>query len=154
MAATRVGVGDTVKTADMNDSLIARIGSANTQANSAGTTSTTPTSVLTLTVNVVAGKTYAVVFTGRISSAAGDFAIARLKTVNASGTDLNHATLYVGNATGAGLQLECYGEYTAASTGSVVFVATLERVSGGTGTVTLRASSTGPAFLYVDYLGL
>jgi hypothetical protein len=139
----------------MNDALIARIGSASLLANSATITSTTPTSVLTLSANLISGKTYAIVFTGRPSSSvAGDFAIVRIKTVSATGTDLNHATIFLGSATGAGLELECYAEFTAASTGAVLFVATLERVTGGTGNIILRASSTGPAFLTCDYLGV
>lgn len=156
MAAIRVAVGDVVATASMNDALTCRMGSANVVANSAGNTTTTAASIMTLSVNVVSGKTYAVQFMGRISvGTAGDTSVVRIKTVSASGTDLNSTQMWGGTTDAGGFECSCYAEYTAPSTATVVFVVTLERaVTGAATATTLKASATGPAYLYCDYLGI
>jgi hypothetical protein len=154
MTARTVNAGDIILADDMSNALKKRIGTAVLTANSANIT-TTAVQVASMTVNLVNGETYGFRWNARISSsAAADTVFSKLRPTSSSTTEINVAPLYIpvssGTAAG-GYTTDMWTEYTATSTGSMVFVITVER-NIGTGTINVKASTSGPAYFTCDYL--
>lgn len=145
-----VAAGDIIKASDINKVLDRRVGSNFVVVNSAGFT--TITVINTLVVNLVAGRTYGLNFSARISSSiAADACLVRIKPGSVAGTDLNVTQSGIPTASNSGWDTELYAEFTASATGSQTFVSTVER-SIGSGTIIVRASATGAAILTCDYI--
>lgn len=145
-----VAAGAIIRAGDINRVLDRRVGTNFVTANSAAFTAITV--VNTLVVNLVAGRTYGLSFSCRLSSSvANDACLVRIKPNGTGGTDLNVTQTNIPTTSASGWDTELYGEFTASSTGSQTFVSTCER-SIGTGNIIIRASATGPAILLCDYI--
>ena len=118
-----------------------------TTASSATTTTEIVTD--TITVPVVAGRTYEIKFFGNYNSTAnGDEATANLRLTNTAGTRLDSTTVYLPASTRV-YRGSLFGVFTASSTGDQVFVTTVARANGS-GNVTRYGSATAPSSLTVE----
>jgi hypothetical protein len=153
MALVNVVAGGVQYATDMNNALSKRMGSTKTVADSAAIT-TTETTIATLVVpNLSAGFTYAVKWTGRISgSVATDIALVFIRPTSLATAALSVSPIYMGGTSTEGVSVDVYGEFTAATSGSQTFIASLVRTVGS-GNVFARAGSLAPHFLLCDYLG-
>lgn len=116
---------------------------------------TTETKIDTVVASLVSGRIYRITWdTGLLSSVAGDSGFVRIREDDGiTGTQLQLMRINIANTGGSGSRwpARIEAEYTAASTGSKTFSATLIRATG-TGNVTTQAAATYPAYLYVDYI--
>lgn len=127
-----------------------RIATTIETSNSSGIT-TTETTIASVTAPLVAGRVYKVRFVGAAdTSVAEDTADARIRQDSSGGTEMQLRRLDLKDATGR-WPIEMEAEYTAVSTATKTFVATIVRTSG-TGTIIRIASATVPTYLYVDYV--
>lgn len=112
----------------------------------------TEATVISLTVSLVAGRTYRLVASGIVGSdTATDDVRVRIREDNTTGTELQtRRTDDVGTANPPANQFYMQGRFTAVATASKTFVLTGIRVSGA-GNCLLRAASTRPAFLSCHY---
>jgi len=113
---------------------------------------TTETIINTVTAELVSGRTYAIgLFTGIVSTIAGDNAEYRIREDSVAGTQLQviRRDLLATNITEV---VFLYAQYTAVATGSKTFVGTGFR-QAGTGTLTRNSSATSPSYMYVEYVG-
>jgi hypothetical protein len=118
-------------------------------ANQTGITSVTDLTGLLVTWTAVAGRRYKVTVTGEITATVGDGAYVVALTTS-SNTDLKRAAdacLTTSSRTFTLTYVEVPGA------GSVTRKARLSK-AGGTGTVGLSASSTNPAFILVEDIGV
>lgn len=123
-----------------------------TRTSNSSAISTTETAIDTVTADVVSGRTYKVryVYNWSGSVAADQFYLRTREGSGTGGTQLTYHNIRTAVTTQIfGNTLEV--EWTAGSTGSQSFSTTLVRQTG-TGAATIRASSTQPAYLYVDYI--
>jgi hypothetical protein len=117
-------------------------------ANSASFT-TTEIVTDTITTALVTGVRYKIVHdAGWQSSVAGDGVLVRIRADNLTGTQLQ-AYRVITSVAGAEYAGHIEAFFTAAATGSKVFVVTAVR-SGGTGSMNRIALSTQPSNLYVE----
>jgi hypothetical protein len=118
-------------------------------SNSSGIT-TTETTVQTVVAPVVAGRVYLIKWFADVkSTVAGDQLFVKIREDNASGTVLDFRR-YRANAN-VNFPYRTEAEYTADATEDKTFVVTLVRESG-TGTVSMAAAATSPAYLRAEYL--
>ena len=127
-----------------------RVGGTKATASSAAIT-TTETVVITAVAPVVVGRRYKVVADfGFAVSVVTDSFLARIREDTVAGVEIQgrrvHAPSTVSPHNG-----HFETEYTADATEDKTFVLTLVRTAG-TGTITMAASATSPAFLHVDYI--
>lgn len=126
-----------------------RIGTTTRTSSSAGIT-TVETVVDTITVPLVAGREYKVVWYGDIqSTVAADRAFTRIRENGLGGVPVEFARKHFPTANNYPEYLE--GEYTAVATGDKTFVFTLIK-EAGSGTISSPADAAGEAFLYVEYV--
>jgi len=138
--------GNPIYASDLNLAAAVSFASTVVTANS-GSITTTTTSVASLTASLTNGAVYGLWFYGRISSSvAADIAYVRIHPTSVGTTELNICPVYIPTTTTAGYGIALYAEYTASATGSLTFLASLQR-NTGTGNIILRASSAGPAYL-------
>jgi hypothetical protein len=131
----------------------ARVKAAIATTNSA-TFTTTATTVLEIDgLNMIPGALYSLYAYLRVSSTvSGDTVLGRIKPDSSLGTDIQVNQLYVPTLSASGWFFDLYAEYTATAADTAkTFVVTLER-SSGTGSIALRASTTGPGYLICNYL--
>lgn len=114
---------------------------------------TTETTVISVDAAVISGRTYGVWFHGRFGASASDnWVIARTYTDATQESSMEINARPTGQpTTAAGQGMNIYWEFTAASTATVTVSVTGQR-TGGSGNVFLEASSSRPAFLFVDYV--
>lgn len=126
------------------------VGTPSIRTGSSGTF-TAETEVQTVTVGLISGKVYRVVYKGTLqSSVGGDSARSRIREDNVTGTQLQNYRVPLQNAA-AGFTADVEAEYTAVATADKTFSVTGERASG-TGNISASASATGPAYLYVEFI--
>jgi hypothetical protein len=114
-------------------------------------TFTAETEVQTISVGLIAGRTYKVVYRGTVqSTVAGDSARSRIREDSVTGTQLNSYRVDV-DQSGAGYSADIEAEYTPAADETKTFSVTAERAAG-TGSLTAAAAGTQPCYLYVDYV--
>lgn len=121
-------------------------------ATSSTSTFTAETVVDSITVSLVAGKVYELIYDALFNSTvAGDVANIQVRHTNISGTVLasgGDIMLAVGSSRVWPGHIHLH-EYTAPSSGSTTFVVTAQRRSGGSGNLIRYAAATAPAQLSV-----
>jgi hypothetical protein len=85
------------------------------------------------------------------STVAGDLAFMRLREDTSAGTQNDATNVSIPTTSGSGFPGILYAEYTAAATGSKTWVVTGSR-GAGTGTQSIAAGGSRPAYLTVDRL--
>src|SRR3954471_6044530 len=141
MAQTQVSTTGLVLAVNMNNALDKRVGSNALTVNSVSFFGNPV--VNTLTVPLSAGLTYALRWTGRVSSAtAGDVAYIRIRPGNALATEITVAPIFIPTTYTGGFAVDCYCEYTPPLNGTYTFVVTLQ-LGSGTGPLVVRSSTTG-----------
>jgi hypothetical protein len=128
-----------------------KVGLAGTQATRTSNTSTftAETVVDTISVPVVSGRTYLIVWMGKFfSSVADGYVRARIRETNISGTVIQSGQLPTNVAASQSFPLRMEVFWTASSTATVTFVATGQRQSG-TGNITAQAGTDSPTNFYV-----
>ena len=127
-----------------------RIATSRRTTDSAAVTSTVTESIIdTVTADLVAGRTYKIVWDfGASQSVATDNFFARIRLDNISGTQLQGFRIMTGN-NGTSNPVHRETEYDAVATGPQTFVTTFIRIAG-TGSLTSHAASTNPQLLYVE----
>jgi hypothetical protein len=152
VAQTQVVTGGLVLAADMNNALDKRIGSNALTVNSVSLFGSPVINTLTVPLN--AGLTYALRWTGRVSSStAGDVAYIRIRPNNALATEFTVAPIYIPTTYTGGFAVDCYCEFVAPLNGTYTFVVTLQ-LGSGTGPLVIRSSTTGPSVFTCDYVGM
>lgn len=127
-----------------------RVGTTTAIASTA--TFTAETLCDSITVPLVSGQVYSIVWATLMqSSVAADTARIRIRDTNITGTQLQVIRIGLPVAS-TGFPAYTYAEYTANATGSKTFVGTGERASG-TGNITRVASATSPTYLFVTLIG-
>jgi hypothetical protein len=120
-----------------------------TYTTNSGNVTTTETSIGQVTGALVAGVTYGVRLVAAVDSdTASTQADCRLREDSAVGTEMTLRRVNCADASGR-WPVELYAEFTAVSTGSKTFHATLVRASAG-GTFVRAASATIPTYLYIE----
>lgn len=154
MALTQVSSGGLVLAVDMNNALSKRVGESVLTVNSVGTSGTTVLTINSITVSLIAGQTYALRWTGRIAHSVGSqIAQIKVRPNNSLGTEYSVQQLYIPTADAGGFAVDYYNEFTAPSNATYTFVATLA-VPSGSGSATIKSSTTGPSYLTCDYVGV
>lgn len=124
---------------------------ANRTANSA-TFTTTEVVLDTITVSLVAGTAYRIIWDSAVSSTTGALSEAfrgRIRDTNVAGTELQVRTYGLPIANTA-FATRVEAEFTASSTGAKTFVATGHRLPAGAGTLTSTAGGTAPTLFRVE----
>jgi hypothetical protein len=124
---------------------------ATTKLTTISATVSAETVVGTITAVLESGKTYGIMFHGRIGRVGGattDFSVTRIREDNISGTVLQFAE--AGHPVTNALAVTAYTEFVAGSTGSKTFVVTL--ATGAAGTFNRSASASAPSFITVDLI--
>lgn len=111
---------------------------------------TTETEIDTITVPVVEGRRYKIVWRPAFfSTVANDHVRGAIREDNVAGT-----ALYVQNITtpivSQAFMMDLEAFYTAVTTGDKTFVGTGDRITGSGGTITGQAASSNPTLLYVE----
>jgi hypothetical protein len=110
---------------------------------------TTETLTDTITVNLVTGKEYEIVYSGMMASTvATDNINPRLREDSTAGTSLDGIQVYQGAANILN-RVYMRARYTAVATGAKTFIVSGQR-GGGTGTITRIGASANPSLLTVD----
>lgn len=111
---------------------------------------TTETVVISVTASLISGVQYWVdVDIGVQSSVATDVAFVRLREDSLTGTERQFAQAYIDETSSTvAVRERLRYQYTAGSTGSKTFVATVVRLAG-TGDLRLEASGNRPSYLTV-----
>jgi hypothetical protein len=103
-----------------------------------------------ITVPLISGKEYEIIYNGLFTStAAGDRVNVRIREDSVSGTGIDGDTISVVVANTLYRAYE-RAPYTAASTGNKTFVVTGQRATGGAGNITRASSATNPSITTVD----
>jgi hypothetical protein len=124
-------------------------GSEVTRTSSSGNI-TAETVVDTISVPVVSGRRYRIEWNGGAFSDNGTgYARVRLRETNVSGTLLKSGNVPTSWASGQAFPLHLVTFWTATSTATVTFVATLARIVG-TGNVVAQAGTDNPTCFYVE----
>lgn len=130
-----------------------RIGTTIVTSDSSNFT-TTETTVMSVTVPLVDGRTYAIyAYPKFASSVDNDDITANIREDNVSGTGLQQDSYELVNDTQStrGMSLPMYAEYTASATGNKTFVVSAVRAAG-TGNIRLEAAADKPSYLFVEYI--
>jgi len=118
---------------------------------SSGAITTTETVVITVVAPTVVGRRYKIVADfGFAVSVVTDSFLARIREDTVAGVELQGRRIAAPNTVSPWTG-HFETEYTADATEDKTLVLTLVRTAG-TGTITMAASGTSPAFLHVDYL--
>lgn len=128
------------------------VGSAANRTANSSTFTTTEVVLDTITVSLVAGTTYRIIWDGSVSSTSGSLSEAfrgRVRETNVAGTELQVSTYGLPIANTA-FRTRVEAEYTAVATGSKTFVATGHRLPAGAGTLTATAGGTAPTLFRVE----
>lgn len=140
-----IEAGRIVTTADF-----ARLVGTETQRTANGSAHTAETVEDSVTVSLVSGTSYRVIWDGAVhSSVAGDVARCRIREDNISGTEMQLRNSPALLASAASLPMHLEGKYIASATGSKTFVATTQRLTG-TGNITAQAGGTSPTSFRVE----
>jgi len=123
---------------------------ATTKATTDSPSTTTEIVVDSVTAPLVAGRTYMVSYMATVQGVAGDAARSFLRENNLAGAELWNARVHIAGTGSQGWPLWMTCEYTAVSTASKTFVATLTRGFGSESVMALGAANR-PRFLYVDF---
>jgi len=117
---------------------------------------TAETVVDSVTVSLVAGTSYRIVWLGQVSTSsattttvANERIRGRIREDNISGTQRQLRDMVTIFGGGVSYDFQLYAKFTAVSTGSKTFVATCQRVTG-TGTITSFAAGDSPVFFRVE----
>ena len=125
---------------------------ATTTRTSASAAFTAETLLDSVTANLVIGRIYRIVWHGRAQSTVADgYARARIREDSLTGTQLQLAQVITSPAAAQSFPLMMETQFTAISTGSKTFVATMAR-QAGTGNVSSFAATDTPTYLYVEYV--
>lgn len=128
--------------------LCRRVGE-NLNTASTGTFTTTETITDSITINLISGKEYELLFDGNFnSSVANDAVQVKLREDNVTGTELNETSVGL-PVNSLWFRGTVVGIYTAVATGAKTLVATGKRVSG-TGNITRQGGATLPSLLRVN----
>jgi hypothetical protein len=113
---------------------------------------TSDTEVMTITVPLIAGRTYQVWFLGRFNTDAADTKVAcEMHQDNDAGTLMQIGQTDLPNTSTLGYgPLPVTALFEAVTSANKTFVITGRR-NGGTGNIRLDASPAAPAFLWVEY---
>jgi hypothetical protein len=119
---------------------------------SASGTFTAETQVDSITGELVANRTYQVVWIGRVQSSVADgYARGRIREDTNVGTARQTQQAPTTIAAGQGQQLMMRFEYTPSANESKTFVATITR-QAGTGSLSSFAAADAPVYMYIDYV--
>lgn len=125
---------------------------ATTVVTASVTVTTTETVVMTVVAPLVIGRIYRVRHATHFNSTViDDRVFVRFREDSPTGTSIQAVNLSIGTINVNGEQLDQEVEFTAVATANKTFVLTAEQ-TGGTGVVNLRALSSAPVYLYVDYI--
>jgi hypothetical protein len=132
------------------DKLSTLVGTKSLRTVGSGTFTTSETILDTVTVDVVAGRSYKIIWDTQLQSSVADgYARARIRETNVSGTVVqlrNHPTNLTASQS---FPIRMEASWTATSTGSMTFVATAVRMTG-TGNLSSFASSDNVTAFYVE----
>lgn len=148
--------GSPVTAAEVNLALQGNVGPSTLGTSDFTATSSTTEKVLdTITVNVVSGRKYQVryVWAGQCDTLNDRYFVRLREGTTTSGSQIgvvNHIFLTPINTLVPGIPVEA--EWTAGSTGSQSFCATIQRNSGS-GTATVRGATSQQRILSVKWLG-
>lgn len=129
-----------------------RVGASANRTTNSATFLATEIVLDTITVSLVAGTDYRIIWDGSVSSTTGALSEAfrgRIRENNISGTELQVSTYGLPIANTA-FRTRVEAEYTAVATGSKTFVATGVRLPAGGGTLTSTAGGTSPTLFRVE----
>jgi hypothetical protein len=116
-----------------------------------GTITTTETTVMSLEVPLVAGRTYWIDVDFHAASSVGtDTASARIREDSSTGSERQSFFCHDLSNTTGGNNVTMRARYPATATANKTFVCTLVR-SSGSGNVRLEAASNRPAYMVVTY---
>ncbi|MEV6348576.1 hypothetical protein [Actinoplanes sp. NPDC051851] len=137
-----------------NAEIATRVGQNTITANTS--TFTAETLIVSVTVNVEAGKRYKISGELRpcasaVASPSAECNIVRIREDSLTGTQVQAAQVYLATASTAGFQVVLYADYTAVATGTKTFVLTSIRQAGAN-THFVTAGTTAPGVITVDYL--
>jgi hypothetical protein len=125
-----------------------RVGVSNRQTNVAVPTATVETVIDTITVNLIAGQVYDIMWTGwNNSTVTTDVSIIRMRQDTVTGTAIDSG--YITHTANGTSKNTLRAQYTALATAVKTFVVTMIRFSG-TGTLSSSGAATGPDILTVD----
>lgn len=141
--------GTEVDAAEMNRALNRRLGTLTPITDATSASYATETTVDTITVAVVSGRTYRVRWVAHVLGAGTNLLYCRLRETNTSGTQLTYSQISVSTANMITFQVEA--DWTAGATGSQVFVGTGFRQSGATNSQ-FRGATSQPRSLTVEYV--
>lgn len=130
-----------------------RIGTTVVTADSSNFT-TTETTVMSITVPLVSGRTYAIyAYPKFASSVDNDDVTVNIREDNSTGTGLQQDSLELTHdlQSTRGETRPMYAEYTAVSTANKTFVVSAVRAAG-TGNIRLEASADKPNYLFIEYV--
>jgi hypothetical protein len=131
-----------------------RIGTRVLVADTGAATGTTEEEAITITVSLVAGRTYRVKFVGHLNSTvATDDITARIYADSISGQELQIDRVDVAGSSTSGRKCIMEVEWVPTQTGPQTFVVTIVR-SSGTGNGFVEAGLNRPAYFIVDYVGV
>lgn len=139
--------GDIADPGDIPGKIGTTLGTADLTATSAATEKT----VDTLTVPVIAGRTYTIRYIFHYawaSGSTGDCYGMRIREGNASGAQLTYSNADIVNAAGAVHTRVAEVEWVAPTTGNQQFTTTIQRLSGS-GTCIVRGAASQPRKLTV-----
>jgi hypothetical protein len=129
-----------------------RIATTEAVADSADFDDTPEAVLMSVDVDVVNGRTYRPRFFGKIAStAAADLVTIRLREDNLTGSIRAHGIVQVLTTSSFGYPIMLEFEFDATGTSTKTFVITGQRLAGS-GQCRLEASTSGPAYLYADYI--
>lgn len=124
-------------------------GSPTTRTSNVGTFTGTNTLTDTITVPLVSGRRYLIVWDGEFqSSVAADYVRSQIHEDSTSGTIIQLRQVYIPVINQA-WPVIMQTLYTAVATGNKTFVAASRRLSG-TGNITAIANSSSPTLFYVE----
>ncbi|UVS81852.1 hypothetical protein [Actinokineospora sp. UTMC 2448] len=125
-------------------------GSESVRTSASGTFTTTETQLDTITVPVVSGRRYKIVWNGQVQSSVADgYVRCRIRETSVTGTVLQIRNVGTTMAAGQSVPLHAEAFWTASSTGDAVFLFTAVR-QAGTGNISSFAAGDSPVSFYVQ----